>query len=84
MDRDELVRLVMEVVRARIPAGDARVGPDSMLGGEGLGLDSIGVLDLVLELERRCGVVLRQECLSAADLETPASLAAYIARVSGG
>lgn len=84
MDRDQLVELVLQAVRDRVPSRGAQVLPDTQLGGEGLGLDSIDVLELVLEIERRCGVVLRDESLTAADLETPATLVAYIASVSGG
>lgn len=84
MNRDQIVELVVQAVRERVPARASEVFPDTPLGGDGLGLDSIAVLDLVLELERCCGVVLRQESLGAADLETPATLVAYIARVSGG
>lgn len=76
--------MVLEVIGERVPGNGTEILPETPLGSEGLGLDSIAVLELVLELERRSGVVLRQESLSAAALESPASLVAYIESVSGG
>lgn len=84
MHREQLLRMVLEAIGERVPEHGADILPDTPLGQDGLGLDSIAVLELVLELERRSGVVLRQESLSAAALESPASLVAYIESVSGG
>lgn len=84
MNRAELVDLVVQAVRERVAATGAEVLPETRLGQNGLGLDSIAILELVLELEQRSGITLRDESLSAADLETPASLAAYVASIAGG
>ena len=46
----------------RLPIGPSEIGDDTPLFfEEGLGLDSIDVLELVLELERSFGVAIRDE-----------------------
>lgn len=45
----------------RLPIAPEDIGNDMPLFGEGLGLDSIDVLELVLELERSFGVQIRDE-----------------------
>ena len=45
----------------RLPITADEIGDDIPLFGEGLGLDSIDVLELVLELERSFGVAIRDE-----------------------
>ena len=47
------------IVRSlRLPIAPAEIGDDTPLFGDGLGLDSIDVLELVLELERTFGVAI--------------------------
>ena len=52
--KDEVKRAIVESLRLPIPVSDIENGMS--LFGEGLGLDSIDVLELVLEMERRFGV----------------------------
>ena len=50
------------VVRSlRLPIQPEEIGDSTPLFGEGLGLDSIDVLELVLELERSFGVSITDE-----------------------
>ena len=52
--KDEVKRAIVESLRLPIPVSEIENGMS--LFGEGLGLDSIDVLELVLEMERRFGV----------------------------
>lgn len=49
---------VRDLIRTRAPAaaGDAPLPDDLPLGASGLGLDSIAVVELLLDCERRFGV----------------------------
>jgi acyl carrier protein len=82
MERDELLRITCDVVRAQAAGCSDSVEADTPLGPEGLGIDSIGCLEIVLELERRTGIRLRDESLTAEAFASPASLAAQLARAS--
>lgn len=52
--KEEIKRAIVESLRLPIPVDE--IGDSTSLFGEGLGLDSIDVLELVLEMERRFGV----------------------------
>jgi acyl carrier protein len=52
--KDEIKRAIVESLRLPIPVEE--IGDATSLYAEGLGLDSIDVLELVLEMERRFGV----------------------------
>lgn len=84
MERDELLRIACDVVRGQAGGSAGPVEPDTPLGPEGLGIDSIGCLEIVLELERRTGIALRDETLTAEAFATPASLADQVARAARG
>jgi len=55
----ELARLIVDTLKLDLDA--AQVSPTAPLYGEGLGLDSIDVLELVLEIERSFGVTIGDE-----------------------
>jgi acyl carrier protein len=55
----EIKRAIVESLRLPISVND--IGDSTSLFGEGLGLDSIDVLELVLEMERRFGVSITEE-----------------------
>lgn len=74
MDSMRLLETVSAVVRAQAAMPDAEIGPDTPLGADGLGIDSVGCLEIVLELERRTGLALRDEHLTAEALATPGGL----------
>ena len=67
------------IVRSlRLPIAPEEIGDDTPLFGEGLGLDSIDVLELVLELERTFGVAITDEATGARVLRTVNSIAEFI------
>ncbi len=67
------------IVRSlRLPIAATEIGDDTPLFGEGLGLDSIDVLELVLELERSFGVTIADEQTGARVLRTVNSIAEYV------
>jgi acyl carrier protein len=55
----ELARLVVEAVNLEIAADE--IDPDAPLYGEGLGLDSIDMLEISLAVGKRYGVELRAD-----------------------
>ena len=63
----------------RLPISSADIDDSTPLFGEGLGLDSIDVLELVLELERTFGVAIRDEQTGAKVLHSVETIAAFIA-----
>ena len=62
----------------RLPLTAADIGDDVPLFGEGLGLDSIDVLELVLELERSFGVAITDEETGARVLRTVNTIASFV------
>lgn len=62
----------------RLPITVDEIGDDVPLFGEGLGLDSIDVLELVLELERSFGVSVSDEATGARVLRTVNSIAEFV------
>jgi len=67
------------IVRSlRLPIGADEIGDDTPLFGEGLGLDSIDVLELVLELERSFGVLIGDEEVGREVLRSVDTIAAFI------
>ena len=55
----EVARLVVEAVNLETPAES--IDPDAPLYGEGLGLDSIDMLEIALALGKQYGVELRAD-----------------------
>lgn len=84
MDRESLARIVLDVVRSHAALAAADVREETPLGAGGLGIDSIGCLEVVLELERRTGIPLRDEHLTAEALATPGSLIDHLQQSSRG
>jgi acyl carrier protein len=73
--------LKQAIVRAlRLPIAPDEIGNDTSLFGEGLGLDSIDVLELVLELERSFGVQIRDEQTGMEVLRSVDTIAAFVKR----
>jgi acyl carrier protein len=72
------------IVRSlRLPMQPGEIGDDTPLFGEGLGLDSIDALELVLELERSFGVKITDEQTGAAVLRSVNTIAAYVEQSRG-
>ena len=73
--------LKQAIVRGlRLPIAPSDIGDDTSLFGEGLGLDSIDVLELVLELERSFGVQIRDEQTGMEVLRSVDTIAAFVLR----
>jgi acyl carrier protein len=75
--------LKAEVKRAlvrslRLPIPPEEIGDSMPLFGEGLGLDSIDVLELVLELERSFGVSINDEQTGTRVLRSVDAIADFI------
>jgi acyl carrier protein len=67
------------IVRSlRLPISPEEIGMSTPLFGEGLGLDSIDVLELVLELERSFGVFIADEQTGTKVLHSVETIAAFI------
>jgi acyl carrier protein len=63
----------------RLPIPPEEIGDSMPLFGEGLGLDSIDVLELVLELERSFGVAITDEQTGTRVLRSVDAIADFIA-----
>jgi acyl carrier protein len=74
--RAEIKQAIIRSLRLPLTADD--IGDDIPLFGEGLGLDSIDVLELVLELERSFGVAITDEATGARVLRTVNTIAEYV------
>lgn len=55
----ELARLIVEALNLEVDAAD--IDPDAPLYGEGLGLDSIDILEVALVLSKNYGVKVRAD-----------------------
>jgi len=72
-----LADAVRRVIVARVPGLDASSASDEMsFGAEGLGFDSITTVEVLLECEAACGVVLPRELLAGAPLTVGALIGA--------
>jgi len=81
MDTPLRTRIKQAIVSAlRLPIPPDEIEDDAPLFGEGLGLDSIDALELVLELERTFGVTISDEQTGAAVLRSVGSIAEFIER----
>jgi acyl carrier protein len=74
--KTELKQAIVRGLRLPIPAED--IEDSAPLFGEGLGLDSIDVLELVLELERSFGVQIRDEETGSTALRSIETIADFV------
>ena len=74
--KEEIKRAIVRSLRLPMAPEDIEDGVS--LFGEGLGLDSIDVLELVLEIERTFGVSISDEQTGAKVLRSVNSIADYI------
>jgi acyl carrier protein len=75
--KDEIKQAIVRSLR--LPIAPEEIGDSTPLFGEGLGLDSIDVLELVLELERAFGVSITDEQTGARVLRSVDTIASFIA-----
>jgi acyl carrier protein len=71
------------VTSLRLPISPDDIRDDAPLFGDGLGLDSVDALELVLEIERRFGVAIADEQTGTAVLKSIDTIADHIASVRG-
>lgn len=74
----DIQNFIFGAIREIAPNCGVPLTLDTPLGTAGVGLDSIGFLELVLAVERRSGVRLRDANLTAGTLATPDSLIRHI------
>jgi len=75
------VELKRALVRGlHLPMSPDEIADDTPLFGAGLGLDSIDVLELVLELERSFGVQIRDEETGMEALQSINTMADFVQR----
>ena len=74
--KDDIKRAIVRSLR--LPMAPEDIEDGVTLFGEGLGLDSIDVLELVLEIERTFGVSITDEQTGAKVLRSVNSIADYI------
>ncbi len=74
--RDRLKRLIVERLKLNIKPED--IGDDSPLFGEGLGLDSIDALELVVGLEQEFGVQVPDEAVGREAFASINALAGFV------
>ena len=75
----EIKELIIERLNLEGMSAD-EIESDAPLFGEGLGLDSIDSLELVLGIEKKYGVKIQDEELGRQVLSSVASLAEFIAK----
>ncbi|MCB1043288.1 MAG: acyl carrier protein [Acidobacteria bacterium] len=78
----EIKELIIERLNLEGMSAD-EIESDAPLFGEGLGLDSIDSLELVLGIEKKYGVKIQDEELGRQVLSSVASLAEFIAKKRG-
>jgi acyl carrier protein len=79
----ELAAIIVETLNLETPADE--IGPETALYGEGLGLDSIDMLEIALVVSQRYGVKLRADDESNVDIfRSLRSLNEYIQTHRGG
>jgi len=74
--RTEIKQAIVRALKLPMPPED--IDNAAPLFGEGLGLDSIDALELVLEIERSFGVVIGDEQTGGKVLQSVDSIAAFI------
>jgi acyl carrier protein len=74
--RPRIKEVIVKSLRLELPPTD--IGDDVPLFGEGLGLDSIDALELVLEIERTFGAAITDDQLGKRVLRSVNSIAEFI------
>ena len=85
--RDDLIQGVKTLIIQRLKLTDTTpemIDTDGPLFGEGLGLDSIDALELVLGLEKEFGVVIPDAEVGKKVFQSVRTIAQYILEQKGG
>jgi len=70
--------LVIKTIARHAPDKAVKLSMTTPIGEDGMGLDSIACLELILDLEKETGLQLRDENLTADSLATVGSLVQYL------
>ena len=79
--KERLKRLIVERLKLQVDPG--AIDEDAPLFGEGLGLDSIDALELVVGLEQEFGVQVPDEAVGKEAFASINALAAFVMKNSG-
>lgn len=82
----ELIETLKELIITRLKLSDLTpemIDPDAPLFGEGLGLDSIDALELVLGLEKEFGVVIPDAEVGRKVFQSVRTMAQYVLEQQG-
>lgn len=85
--RDDLIQGVKTLIIQRLKLADMTpemIDRDAPLFGEGLGLDSIDALELVLGLEKEYGVIIPDAEVGKKVFQSVGTIAQYILEQKGG
>ena len=79
-DQQTIVNSISSILAEQLSLSLApgALDPDTPLFGEGLGLDSFGIVELISELERRLGVEFQEEDFSETHFRTVGTLAKLV------
>lgn len=76
-DQKEIAVMLVEVLKLELPANE--IDPELSLFGDGLGLDSIDVLELAFAISKRYGITIKSGSAENTEIfANLASLSAYI------
>jgi len=78
MDANTAREIILPILAAAAQVEAGGLGDDTRLGADGLGLDSIATLELLLAIEEATGRGLRSEALTGDDLATLGGLVRYV------
>jgi acyl carrier protein len=81
--RQDLKRLIVERLRLEGLTPD-RIGDDAPLFGDGLGLDSVDALELVVGIEKEFGISIKSHEVDKTIFQSVASLARFVAVALAG
>lgn len=77
-ERDAIFQAVVGHLSDRTGIPRSAIREETALGQDGLGLDSIGCLELLLAIEQGCGLRLRNEDLTGDPFASVGSLVDYV------
>jgi acyl carrier protein len=81
--RSDLKRLIVDSLQLAGMSPD-HLDDDAPLFGEGLGLDSVDALELLVALERAYGIRIQSDAVDKTIFTSVAHLAAFVARATNG
>ena len=83
-NKDAILQVALRHLSGMTGVAQSAISEETKLGQDGLGLDSIGCLELLLALEHDCGLRLRNEDLTGDPFMSVGSLVAYVTAQNHG